>query len=76
MRRAKVVSRRSQFKACKNCGALVPRDTKICPVCRSTQFTDNWDGMIIIIDPKESIASSMAGRDKPGMYAIRVAGKK
>ncbi len=71
-----MVSRKSQFKACKNCGSLVPRDAKVCPVCHGTQFTDNWEGILIIIDPEGSSVARMTGRDKPGMYAIRVASRK
>ncbi len=71
-----MASRRSHFKACKNCGALVPRDTKVCPICQGTQFTESWEGILIIVDPEKSVAASLAGRDKPGMYAIRVAGKR
>jgi len=70
-----LAARRSMFKACRNCGALVPRDAKVCPICQSTQFTEAWQGILIIID-KDGIAARLAGRDKPGVYAIRVMGRR
>jgi DNA-directed RNA polymerase subunit E" len=71
-----VASRKSLFKACKNCGALVPKDAKVCPVCQGTEFTEMWEGILIILDPQNSYVASLTGKDKPGMYAIRVAGKR
>ena len=64
--------RRSVFKACRKCKALVPHDTNKCPVCSSTSFTDDWEGMVIIIDVEESKSASTMEIKKPGRYAIKV----
>ncbi len=63
-----------KLKACRNCGALVPKDTNVCPICGSTSFTEAWEGMVIIIDPKSLLAMELK-IEKPGMYAIKVAGR-
>ncbi|MCE4628472.1 MAG: DNA-directed RNA polymerase, subunit E'' [Desulfurococcales archaeon] len=68
-------SRRPLLKACRKCGALVPPDTRVCPVCGSTEFTDNWEGMIVIADPEKSELAKELGIDKPGIFAIRVGGR-
>jgi DNA-directed RNA polymerase subunit E" len=69
-------TRKPIFKACKKCGGLVPLDAKSCPYCGSTSFTEDWEGMIIIIDPGKSLVAKMINRsDKPGVYAIKVGGK-
>lgn len=68
-------SRKPSLKACRRCGALVPLDAKVCPVCGSTEFTDNWEGMIIITDPEQSEIAKALKIDKPGMFAIRIGGR-
>ncbi len=66
--------RTARMLACKNCGALVDPGTTVCPVCGGTDFTDVWDGLIIIIDPDSELAKEI-GIEKPGIYAIKVAGR-
>ena len=66
--------RRVRFLACKSCGALVNPESRVCPVCGSTQFSEAWEGMIIIID-KESVLAKNLNIEKPGGYAIKVAGR-
>ncbi len=65
--------KRKPFKACRKCKALVDKDVEICPVCGSNDFTDEWEGVVIIIDPKKSLVAKMLGIEKPGRYAIKVA---
>ena len=66
-------ARGKPFKACRKCKALVSKETNICPVCGSSDFTDEWEGMAIIIDPENSEIAKMLGITKPGRYAIKVA---
>lgn len=60
-----------EFKACKNCRALVTEDTPKCPVCGSTSFSNEWEGMIIILDA-ESETARLFGAQVPWRYAIVV----
>ncbi|MDT7876064.1 MAG: transcription elongation factor subunit Spt4 [Sulfolobaceae archaeon] len=57
------------FKACKNCRALVTPETTVCPVCQSTSFTDEWNGMVIILNQDSEVAK-MFGANIPWRYAI------
>nr|MCL7343462.1 DNA-directed RNA polymerase, subunit E'' [Candidatus Aramenus sulfurataquae] len=59
------------FKACKNCKALVPEDQAVCPVCGGSSFTDEWEGMVIVIDKNSEVAQLM-GVEKPWRYAINL----
>jgi len=45
---------------------------EVCPNCGSRVFSDDWEGLIIIMDPKNSIISRKLEIDKPGMYALKV----
>ncbi|WP_338600941.1 transcription elongation factor subunit Spt4 [Sulfolobus tengchongensis] len=65
------MAKKSIFKACKNCKALVQPDQDVCPVCGGTSFTDDWDGIIIIIDSESEIAK-ITEASKPWRYAIIV----
>ncbi len=68
-------TRRPPLKACRRCGGLVDREVRVCPYCGSTDFTDNWEGMIIILNPEESIIAKEIGVSSKGYYAIKVAGR-
>ncbi len=60
-------------KACRNCKALVPLETKKCPVCGGEAFTKLWEGYIIVIDPAKSEVAQRIGAKIPWKYAIRIA---
>lgn len=60
------------FKACKNCGTLAPRNASSCPECGSPEFTDNWNGVLIIVDPEASQLAKTLKLDKPVFKAIIV----
>ncbi len=63
---------RQQFKACIKCKMLVPPDTKVCPNCGGRDFTTDWEGAVVIIDPEKSQVARTLGITKPGIYAIKV----
>lgn len=75
MARSRAPSKKPKLKACKKCGALVQGDTNVCPVCGSTDFTTNWEGMVIIINPSSSSLARELSITSPGIFAIRVAGR-
>ncbi|MCD6340451.1 MAG: DNA-directed RNA polymerase, subunit E'' [Desulfurococcales archaeon] len=60
------------FKACIKCKYLVPLDTPKCPVCGSENFTENWSGMVVIVDIEKSDIAKMLNIKVPGRYAIRL----
>jgi len=63
--------RRKPFKACKKCNALVPHDETQCPVCGSRTFSDDWEGLVIIVS-SDSKTAKILNKTKPHMYAIKV----
>jgi DNA-directed RNA polymerase, subunit E'''' len=68
------MSKRASYglKACVNCKMLVNKKEKICPNCKSQNFSDDWSGLFIVFKPEESQVASLLGIKKPGMYAIKV----
>ncbi|PUA33475.1 MAG: DNA-binding protein [Zestosphaera tikiterensis] len=66
--------RKPPFKACTNCRFLVSHETVKCPNCGSTSFTDEWSGMIILVNPNHSeVALLLEIKSKEGgKFAIRL----
>lgn len=56
--------------ACRKCRALTTE--KACPVCGSTDLSENWSGMVIIIDPERSEVAKVIGAKVSGKYALNV----
>jgi DNA-directed RNA polymerase subunit E" len=57
-------------KACRNCHFIT--DATTCPNCKSTNFSDDFSGLVIILDPEGSgIARAMKVKKK-GLYALRI----
>ncbi|MCD6323766.1 MAG: DNA-directed RNA polymerase, subunit E'' [Desulfurococcales archaeon] len=65
-------SRKAPFKACTKCKALVPHEVTKCPICGNESFTENWSGVIIVLDPENSKIAKSLGIKKKGKYAIRL----
>lgn len=64
--------RKPLYKACRKCKALVPHDEQKCPVCSSTSFSEDWEGVVIILKVEESKSAHIMEVKKPGKYAIKV----
>ena len=56
-------------KACKTCRRLVKGN--ICPICKSTELTRSWRGIILVLNAESEIAKE-AGITSPGKYASKV----
>ena len=57
-------------KACKNCRFI--SNGPVCPNCKSTNLSDDWSGLVIIMDPSISEVAKRMGITAAGRYAIRV----
>jgi len=64
--------KKGYFKACKNCKALMPLDAQVCSICGSSDFSEEWSGMIIVLDPVGSQIAKSLGITKPGRYAVKI----
>lgn len=57
-------------KACKNC-RFVSNGT-VCPNCKSSNLSDDWTGLVIILDAERSEIAKKMSLKVPGRYAVRV----
>ena len=57
-------------KACTNCHFITKEN--VCPKCRSTSYSEDYSGLVIMFDPDNSaIAKAMNIKEK-GRYALKV----
>lgn len=56
--------------ACRKCKTLTTEKT--CPNCGSTELSNEWSGLIIIINPDRSQVAKTLAISKPGRYALKV----
>jgi len=57
-------------KACRECHTLTTGT--VCPRCKAANLSDDFSGLVIIIDPAESEIAKAMGIKEKGRYALRV----
>jgi DNA-directed RNA polymerase subunit E" len=57
-------------KACTNCHFLTRES--VCPKCRSTSFSDDFSGLVIVFDPEGSAIAKAMNIKQKGRYALKV----
>ncbi|OYT43215.1 MAG: DNA-directed RNA polymerase subunit E'' [Candidatus Aenigmarchaeota archaeon ex4484_56] len=58
------------MRACKICHRLT--EDKECPVCKTKELTENWQGIVVIFNPEKSEIAKELGFLESGKYAIKV----
>ncbi len=56
--------------ACRKCKFVTTG--KVCPACKSSDLTPDWNGVVLVVDPTNSQVSKTLGISKKGKYAIKV----
>lgn len=56
-------------KVCKTCKIFVEKDT--CPICKGSQFSENWKGRIFILNFEKSEIAKKLNIKANGEYAIK-----
>ena len=56
-------------KVCTKC--LIFVDGSVCPICKGSNFSDNWKGRIIVLDANKSEIAKKLGINVKGEYAIK-----
>ncbi len=57
-------------KVCRTCKIFVDGD--LCPVCKKSAFSQNWQGLLTVIDAKRSKVAEHMGFKTNGEYCIKV----
>ncbi|MGB9635531.1 MAG: transcription elongation factor subunit Spt4 [Candidatus Micrarchaeia archaeon] len=61
----------TEEKACRNC-RYISMGAETCPVCGSSDLSDNWSGVIVIINPETSDLAKIIDAKVSGKYAVRI----
>ncbi|MHA1917291.1 MAG: transcription elongation factor subunit Spt4 [Candidatus Ranarchaeia archaeon] len=57
-------------RACRNCHTIFVGS--VCPVCKSSSTAEDFTGVAIIIDPKNSQIAKKLNIDEKGKFALKV----
>ena len=57
-------------KVCKKCKLFV--EGNVCPICKSNQFTNIYQGKLYILDVNKSYIANQIGIKEKGRYAIKI----
>ncbi|MEM7819320.1 MAG: transcription elongation factor subunit Spt4 [Candidatus Aenigmatarchaeota archaeon] len=57
-------------KACKQCKRILTKGS-VCPVCKTSELTPNFQGIVVIFDVESEIAKKL-GITALGKYAIKI----
>jgi DNA-directed RNA polymerase subunit E" len=58
-----------KLQACRNCRRFTQE--KVCPVCKSTNLSTSWKGLVVIINADSELAKVL-NLQEPGKYALYV----
>ncbi|HET6517598.1 MAG TPA: transcription elongation factor subunit Spt4 [Nitrosopumilaceae archaeon] len=56
--------------ACRKCKFVTTG--KVCPVCKSSDLTPDWNGIVLVVDPPNSQIARTLGITEKGKYALKV----
>jgi len=56
--------------ACRKCKHVTTG--KVCPVCKSSDLTPDWNGVVLVVEPSNSIVAKTLGITEKGKYALKV----
>ncbi len=63
----------NQLRACRTCRYLIKdKELNRCPLCNGTDISEDFSGVVIIVDPEKSEIAKKLNVTKPGQYALRV----
>ena len=56
--------------ACRKCKFVTTG--KVCPVCKSSDLTPDWNGVVLVVQPESSKIAQTLGITAKGKYALKV----
>lgn len=56
--------------ACRRCKFITLG--KVCPVCKSSDLTPDWAGIVLVVEPEISQIAQTLGVSCKGKYALKV----
>ena len=57
-------------RACRSCKNIT--DENVCPVCKGTELSDDYSGLLVVLDHENSILAEKLDAKEPGNYALKI----
>ena len=57
-------------RACRNCKIII--EENICPICRGTDLSDDYSGLLVVLEPEGSQMAQQMEIKKEGRYALKI----
>ena len=58
------------MRACRTCKLI--SDEPTCPNCKGSDLSEDYSGLMIVLDPEGSILAEKLGVKEPGNYALKI----
>ena len=57
-------------RACRNSKIII--EENVCPICKGTDLSDDYSGLLIVVDPEGSQMAQKMDIKKEGRYALKI----
>ena len=57
-------------RACRNCKIII--EENICSICRGTDLSDDYSGLLVVLEPEGSQMAQQMEIKKEGRYALKI----
>jgi DNA-directed RNA polymerase subunit E" len=57
-------------RACRNCKIII--EENVCPICRGTDLSDDYSGLLVVLEPEGSQMAQEMEIKKEGRYALKI----
>ena len=58
------------LRACRTCKTITAES--VCPNCKGTELSEDYTGLLIVIDAEESQLAKKLKIEKEGQYALKI----
>ena len=58
------------MRACRHCKNI--NEDTVCPVCKNNEFSDDYSGLLVVVDPENSILAEKLDTKEQGNYALKI----
>jgi DNA-directed RNA polymerase subunit E" len=57
-------------RACRYCKNM--NEETVCPVCKNTEFSDDFSGLLVVLDAENSLLAEKLNTSESGNYALKI----
>ena len=58
------------MRACRTCKNI--SEETICPVCKGTEFSDDYSGLLVVLNAENSLLAEKLDTNQAGVYALKI----